>query len=172
MLNQPFVLVVAPLSGHHATLLRDTVRTLLRDHRVYVTDWVDARMVPSSEAPARGERVPADRAGAGRGFADGQPWRTDAAHAGDDGRPDRCALQPDCSEQPGHAEPAVVVREQRHPHRAAQLPRRRSPRVSGLPAACRLPVDEPQPPFQLALGFLHRPGQGRPGRRRRAPSFL
>ncbi len=34
MLNQPFVLVVAPLSGHHATLLRDTVRTLLRDHRV------------------------------------------------------------------------------------------------------------------------------------------
>jgi len=40
---------VAPLSGHHATLLRDTVRTLLRDHRVYVTDWVDARMVPSSE---------------------------------------------------------------------------------------------------------------------------
>ena len=47
--NQPFVLVVAPLSGHHATLLRDTVRTLLRDHRVYVTDWVDARMVPGSE---------------------------------------------------------------------------------------------------------------------------
>jgi poly(3-hydroxybutyrate) depolymerase len=41
--------VVAPLSGHHATLLRDTVRTLLRDHRVYVTDWVDARMVPGSE---------------------------------------------------------------------------------------------------------------------------
>jgi len=40
---------VAPLSGHHATLLRDTVRTLLRDHRVYVTDWVDARMVPGSE---------------------------------------------------------------------------------------------------------------------------
>ena len=46
LLAQPAVLVVAPLSGHHATLLRDTVRTLLRDHRVYVTDWVDARMVP------------------------------------------------------------------------------------------------------------------------------
>ncbi len=46
MLQQPAVLVVAPLSGHHATLLRDTVRTLLRDHRVYVTDWIDARMVP------------------------------------------------------------------------------------------------------------------------------
>ncbi|HEY1057820.1 MAG TPA: polyhydroxyalkanoate depolymerase [Limnobacter sp.] len=46
---QPKVLVVAPLSGHHATLLRDTVRTLLQDHDVYITDWVDARMVPLSE---------------------------------------------------------------------------------------------------------------------------
>jgi poly(3-hydroxybutyrate) depolymerase len=45
--QQPVVLLVAPLSGHHATLLRDTVRTLLRDHKVYVTDWVDARMVPA-----------------------------------------------------------------------------------------------------------------------------
>lgn len=44
--RQPVVLVVAPLSGHHATLLRDTVRTLLSDHKVYITDWVDARMVP------------------------------------------------------------------------------------------------------------------------------
>lgn len=41
----PRVLLVAPLSGHHATLLRDTVRTLLLDHDVYITDWVDARMV-------------------------------------------------------------------------------------------------------------------------------
>src|SRR5690606_38781656 len=46
MRDQPTVLVVAPLSGHHATLLRDTVRTLLPDHKVYITDWVDARMVP------------------------------------------------------------------------------------------------------------------------------
>jgi poly(3-hydroxybutyrate) depolymerase len=44
--DQPVVLVVAPLSGHHATLLRDTVRTLLPDHKVYITDWIDARMVP------------------------------------------------------------------------------------------------------------------------------
>ncbi|MBT2116187.1 polyhydroxyalkanoate depolymerase [Dyella sp. LX-66] len=47
--NEPSVLVVAPLSGHHATLLRDTVRTLLRDHKVYITDWVDARMVPAEQ---------------------------------------------------------------------------------------------------------------------------
>lgn len=44
--RDPVVLVVAPLSGHHATLLRDTVRTLLRDHKVFITDWTDARMVP------------------------------------------------------------------------------------------------------------------------------
>lgn len=46
MKNDPTVLVVAPLSGHHASLLRDTVQTLLQDHKVYVTDWKDARMVP------------------------------------------------------------------------------------------------------------------------------
>jgi poly(3-hydroxybutyrate) depolymerase len=50
-LRQPTVLIVAPLSGHHATLLRDTVRALLPDHDVYITDWVDARMVPLSEGP-------------------------------------------------------------------------------------------------------------------------
>ena len=44
--DEPVVLVCAPLSGHHATLLRDTVRTLLQDHKVYLTDWIDARMVP------------------------------------------------------------------------------------------------------------------------------
>ena len=42
----PRVLLVAPLSGHYATLLRATVRTMLRDHDVYVTDWHNARDVP------------------------------------------------------------------------------------------------------------------------------
>jgi len=45
-LRQPTVLVVAPLSGHHSTLLRETVRALLKEHDVYITDWTDARMVP------------------------------------------------------------------------------------------------------------------------------
>jgi poly(3-hydroxybutyrate) depolymerase len=44
--EDPVVLVVAPMSGHHSTLLRDTVRTLLQDHKVYITDWIDARLVP------------------------------------------------------------------------------------------------------------------------------
>jgi poly(3-hydroxybutyrate) depolymerase len=47
--GQPAVLIVAPLSGHYATLLRDTVKTMLKDHKVYITDWTNARLVPTSE---------------------------------------------------------------------------------------------------------------------------
>ncbi|MGI4776625.1 MAG: polyhydroxyalkanoate depolymerase [Janthinobacterium lividum] len=47
--GQPVVLIVAPLSGHYATLLRDTVRTMLQDHKVYITDWKNARTVPTSD---------------------------------------------------------------------------------------------------------------------------
>ncbi len=51
MKGQPSVLVVAPLSGHHSTLLRETVRALLIDHKVFITDWTDARMVPTDVGP-------------------------------------------------------------------------------------------------------------------------
>ncbi len=44
--SQPTVLIVAPLSGHYATLLRDTVHSMLKDHKVYITDWKNARLVP------------------------------------------------------------------------------------------------------------------------------
>jgi poly(3-hydroxybutyrate) depolymerase len=44
--GQPKILLAAPLSGHHATLLRGTVEALLPGHEVYITDWIDARMVP------------------------------------------------------------------------------------------------------------------------------
>ena len=46
---QPKMLVVAPLSGHFATLLRNTIETLLRDHDVYITDWKNARDIPAGE---------------------------------------------------------------------------------------------------------------------------
>ena len=46
---QPKVLIVAPMSGHYATLLRGTVEAFLVNHDVYVTEWVDARMVPVTE---------------------------------------------------------------------------------------------------------------------------
>jgi poly(3-hydroxybutyrate) depolymerase len=52
MKSQPTVLVVAPLSGHHSTLLRDTVKSLLHDHKVFITDWTDARMVPLDAGPS------------------------------------------------------------------------------------------------------------------------
>ncbi len=44
--TDPTVLIVAPMSGHYATLLRDTVFAFLPDHEVYITDWADARTVP------------------------------------------------------------------------------------------------------------------------------
>ncbi|PVB62112.1 polyhydroxyalkanoate depolymerase [Labrenzia sp. 011] len=44
--NDPKILVVAPMSGHYATLLRGTVEALLPNADVYITDWIDARMVP------------------------------------------------------------------------------------------------------------------------------
>ena len=44
--ERPRVLLVAPMSGHYATLLRGTVEAMLAEHDVYVTDWADARDVP------------------------------------------------------------------------------------------------------------------------------
>src|SRR5258708_24863700 len=44
---QPRLLIVAPMSGHYATLLRGTVEAFLPTHEVYITDWTDARMVPA-----------------------------------------------------------------------------------------------------------------------------
>jgi poly(3-hydroxybutyrate) depolymerase len=49
--DQPRILLVAPLSGHFATLLRGTVQTLLPENDVYITDWRNARDAPLSEGP-------------------------------------------------------------------------------------------------------------------------
>jgi polyhydroxyalkanoate depolymerase len=49
--DQPRVLIIAPLSGHFATLLRATVRTMLAEHDVYITDWHNARDVPLAAGP-------------------------------------------------------------------------------------------------------------------------
>jgi poly(3-hydroxybutyrate) depolymerase len=46
--GQPKLLIVAPMSGHYATLLRGTVERMLHSHDVYITDWRDAKMVPLS----------------------------------------------------------------------------------------------------------------------------
>ncbi len=49
--DDPKVLIVAPMSGHFATLLRGTVEKMLPEHDVYITDWVDARNVPLAAGP-------------------------------------------------------------------------------------------------------------------------
>ena len=46
--TDPKVLIIAPLSGHYATLLRGTVEAMLPEHDVYITDWIDSRDVPLS----------------------------------------------------------------------------------------------------------------------------
>lgn len=46
---QPRVLLVAPMSGHFATLLRATVKTMLADHDVFITDWHNLRDVPQAK---------------------------------------------------------------------------------------------------------------------------
>lgn len=47
--QDPKVLILAPMSGHYATLLRGTVEAMIKDHDVYITDWIDAREVPLSK---------------------------------------------------------------------------------------------------------------------------
>ncbi len=129
--NDPTVLIVAPLSGHHATLLRDTVRTLLPNHDVYITDWINARLVPISAGPfhlddyvdyviefirapgpgrARHFRVPADGAGTRRSFTDGKQQGSEATeNDDDDGRSHRPAPQSDAGQRARDAqEPALV----------------------------------------------------------------
>ena len=55
--DDPKVLLVAPMSGHFATLLRGTLRTLLRDHQVYVTDWINPRNVKPDGGRLRARRL-------------------------------------------------------------------------------------------------------------------
>ncbi|MEO1544536.1 MAG: polyhydroxyalkanoate depolymerase [Pseudomonadota bacterium] len=47
--DDPKVLIVAPMSGHYATLLRGTVKAMIQEHDVYVTDWIDCRDVPVTD---------------------------------------------------------------------------------------------------------------------------
>ena len=117
----PRCCIVAPMSGHYATLLRGTVKAMLPEHDVYITDWVDARDVPLATGRFDLDdfidyvidfirfigpnthvmaRVPAGGAGARRGRAYGNTRRPVPARLADaDGRPDRHAPQPDGRQQ-------------------------------------------------------------------------
>ena len=56
--EQPRMLLVAPMSGHFATLLRGTVKTLLQDHDVYITDWHNPRDIPLDRAGSASTSIP------------------------------------------------------------------------------------------------------------------
>ena len=113
----PKVLLVAPMSGHYATLLRGTVQAMIQEHNLYITDWRDARDDPAGSGAVRprrlhrlhhrlhplrrhqhprGRGLPAFGAGAGGRRRHGgaqRPLPPGLAHA--DGRADRHAPQPD-----------------------------------------------------------------------------
>ena len=183
--QHPRLLLVAPMSGHFATLLRGTVETFLPDHEVYITDWQDARDVPLSAGPLRPRRlhrhhgrhvpllrrrrarvcrVPAVRAGAGRHRADGGGRRSGrAADADPRRRPDRHAHQPDRGQHAGREARHRLVPPQRHHQRALAVPGPRPAGLSGLPAAVGLHDHEPRPAHAGAEG--HVPASG--ARRRR-----
>ena len=163
--GQPAVLIVAPLSGHYATLLRDTVRTMLqgpqglhhrleeRAHgaagrRARSTSTTTSTTCRSSSATCRAlrqlprdQRLPADRAGAGRRVADGQPRRSHAADHDHDGRPDRRPQVAHRGQQPGDEQELRVVREQRDLPRAAATSR--APAAASTPASCSTPASWP-----------------------------
>ena len=174
--DDPTVLVVAPLSGHHSTLLRDTVRTLLADHKVFITDWVDARMVPVSEGTFGLEDYIAivqqfiRHIGARNLHVISVCQPTvpvlaaislmasageDAAVDDDDGRPDRHPQQPTQVNSLATTKPLLVfsnvIHEVPHPYQGTGA------RCIRASCSCRLHRDEPGPPLPVALGFLPGP---------------
>jgi poly(3-hydroxybutyrate) depolymerase len=117
--RDPRVLIVAPMSGHYATLLRNTVEAMLPEHDVYVTDWTDAREVPFAEgafdlddyadhligrrASGGDGGVPARRSGACRREPDGgRSGPGSAVRARAHGLADRPPMQPDATERIRH----------------------------------------------------------------------
>ena len=162
--DDPTVLVVAPLSGHHSTLLRDTVATLLArpqglrhrldrrarwcrpiagpftldDYVGYVREFI--RHIGAERLHVH-RGLPAGGAGAGGGRADGGRRRAAAAQPDPDGRPDRRAPQPD---------PGQRVR---HQHSSLQLVRDQ-PASTRCRAATRAAAAASIPGFLQHAGFM------------------
>src|SRR6266702_95960 len=98
--EQPRLLLVAPMSGHFATLLRSTVKTLLQDHDVYITDWHNPRDIPLGHgAGSRGGHV--------RTNPPGTPGNADP-----DGRPDRYSNPADQGQRIRQEQADQMVREE------------------------------------------------------------
>ena len=168
--DEPRVLLVAPMSGHFATLLRGTVRTLLRDHQVYITDWVNPRNVkleagrfgaggihpaPHRFRPPYRRRLPHRRglpalrlrARRDRRDGDGRRQRT-AGEPDADGGPDRRAGRAEQGQRARHRETVRVVSRQPDRHRALEVRGPGPAGLSRLPPAFRLHEHELRAPFQ------------------------
>ena len=169
---QPRVLLVAPLSGHFATLLRNTVKTMLPEHDVYITDWHNARDAPLSagrfgfddyvehlikflEIIGPGAHVvavcqPCVAALAAAAVMaqqgnEAQP-RSMTLMAG----PIDCRVNPTKVNELATSKPIVVVRAEPDRERAAALSGRVPPRLSGLRAARGVHEHEHRPPREGA----------------------
>ncbi len=169
---QPRVLLVAPLSGHFSTLLRATVRTMLPDHDVYITDWHNARDVPLTagrfgmdeytdhlikflETMGPGSHVlavcqpcVAVLAAAAVMAQAGNPAQPRSHDA--DGGPDRHPGQSDQGQRARQDEAHRMVRAHADRIGAVALSRRVPPRLSGFRAARRLHEHEYRAPRQGA----------------------
>ena len=156
------LLIVAPMSGHYATLLRGTVERMLPKHDVFITDWRDAKLVPRQEgsfdlddyvdyliefceavradrqAAAYAGGLPAVGAGLCRGRDHERRQASGAAEdADDDGRPGRHAQGADRGQHAGDAAAACLVPAECHRHRADDLCGRRAGR--SIRASCSSP---------------------------------
>ena len=153
---QPKLLIVAPMSGHYATLLRGTVEAFLPHYDVYITDWANARMIPAAAHFDLDDYIDylveichslkADGgalhtlgvcqprgAAPGRRGVDGRRRRSPSAHDDDaHGRPDRYAALAHRRQSAGGEARQPVVPGQLHLSRALPLSRLRPPRVSGF----------------------------------------
>ena len=178
------MLLVAPLSGHFATLLRGTVRTMLPEHDVYITDWHNARDVAARARPLRlrrlcrppdpvprGDRagracrrgLPALRRGAGRGRGDGagasnpaQP-RSMTLMAG----PIDTRVNPTKVNELAKSKPIEWFEQNLIAAVPLRYRRRVPPRLSGLRAARRLHEHEHRAPHQGASRAVRQLGQRR-----------
>ena len=173
--EQPRLLLVAPMSGHFATLLRGTVKTLLQDHDVYITDWHNPRDIPLDHgkfgldeytehlitfldqigpARAHGGDLPAVGVGARRrrDHVGGQSPRA-PGDADPDGRPDRHPDPADQGQRIRQEQAAEMVRGEPDQLRADSMQGRVPAGLSRLRAAHRLRVDEPRAPHQVSTSI-------------------
>ena len=183
------------MAGHFATLLRNTVETLLPDHDVYLTDWNNARDVPREAGTFGLDEYIAhmilflETLGPGaHAMAVCQPCAALLAAVAVMAEADNPAQPPSMTLMAGPIDTRInptPVNELATAHPIewfehnlittvpARFRRRASPRLSGLPATCRLHVDEHAAPHARAYGSVrpYRYGRGREGRCRRGNSM-